>query len=105
MSWIEENAECMYPDSDITYGVGAVREAYAYGANEALKRLTQPLVTSLEELDSLPHETVIRDSQDFVFERIVHYSEDPEWWGTTDFLNETKVTLPVRVLYLPEVKP
>lgn len=59
MSWIEENAERMYPDSDITYGVGAVREAYAYGANEALKRLAQPVVNSVEELEALPHGTVI----------------------------------------------
>ncbi|WP_440102419.1 hypothetical protein [Glutamicibacter mishrai] len=50
MSWIEENAERMYPDSDITYGAGAVREAYAYGANEALKRLAQPVVNSVEEV-------------------------------------------------------
>lgn len=48
MSWIEENAERMYPDSDITYGAGAVREAYAYGANEALKRLAQPEVNRFD---------------------------------------------------------
>ncbi|MHC6175448.1 hypothetical protein [Glutamicibacter sp. X7] len=59
MSWIEETAERMYPDSDITYGVGAVREAYAYGANEALKRLAQPVVTTVEELEALPYGTVI----------------------------------------------
>lgn len=64
--------------------------------------VAQPVVNSVEELDALPHETVIRDSKDFVFERIVQHGKDPEWWSTTDFLNETEVTLPARVLYRPE---
>lgn len=67
--------------------------------------VAQPLVKSEEELDSMPHETVIRDSKDLVFERIVLPGGEPEWWGTTEFLDEIEVTLPARVLYLPEVKP
>lgn len=65
--------------------------------------VAQPEVTTQEELDKLPHETVIRDNRDFVFERIAQHGNDPEWWSTTDFLNETKVTLPARVLFRPEV--
>jgi len=61
MSWIEDNAEEIYPDSDITYGAGAVREAYAYGARAALERVTVPAdsVNSVEELDALPVGSVI----------------------------------------------
>ncbi|QRQ79146.1 hypothetical protein [Glutamicibacter protophormiae] len=67
--------------------------------------VAQPEVNSVEELDQLPHETVIRDSKDLVFERIALPGQEPEWWSTTEFLNETEVSLPARVLYRPEVKP
>lgn len=67
--------------------------------------VAQPEVTSVEELEALPHETVIRDNKDFVFEKIVHHDKSSEWWSTTDFLCEDlNVSLPARVLYLPEVK-
>ena len=72
------------------------------------KHLTvaQPVVNTVEELDALPHETVIRDNKDFVFEKIVHHDKSSEWWSTTDFLcDDLNVSLPARVLYLPEVKP
>lgn len=89
-------------DHCATYGeYSTFREQLRMGI-KAYLAVAQPVVTTQEELDALPHETVIRDSQDFVFEKIGLHGKDPEWWCTTDFLNETKVTLPVRVLYRPE---
>ena len=106
MSWIEENAERMYPDSDITYGVGAVREAYAYGANEALKRLAQPEVNSVEELDELPVESVVMDKHGYVYLLV---DEDDEFKWSRNGLDAKfpswGIVLPARVLNRPEVKP
>lgn len=97
---------------------GRFSEAVTRNAREHIENVVsaylevaQPVLTTQEELDSMPHETVIRDSQDFVFEGIVQRGMDLEWWCTTDFLNElnelneTKVILPARVLFIPEVKP
>lgn len=95
----------LHPDDPNTPKYREYALSKAESAIRAYLAIAQPVLTTQEELDELSHETVIRDREDFVFERIVHHSKDPEWWGTTDFLNETKVTLPVRVLYLPEVKP
>ena len=70
-------------------------------AVSAYLEVAQPVVSSVEELDKLPFETVIRDSEDFVFENSAQLGEDPEWWSPTDLLSSTEVTLPARILYLP----
>lgn len=50
----EERAEELYPESDITYGYGAVREAYIAGAAEAEKKLEQVREILANEPDECP---------------------------------------------------
>lgn len=99
--WMNTRNESGVCDADRRTDDYATIEAITSVAIKEYLAVAQPEVNSVEELDQLPHETVIRDSEDFVFERIVQHGKDPEWWSTTDFLNETKVTLPARVLYRP----
>ena len=60
-------------------------------------------VTTVEELDALPFETVIRDGDDCVLERWGDIEESG--WVTvmvTSFVPRDQITLPATILYEPE---
>ncbi|NKS42281.1 hypothetical protein GS496_17165 [Rhodococcus hoagii] len=66
------------------------------------------VVETFEELQALPDETVVRDSDDAVFEIL-----QPVAWASCPWTGEgkdfgyalTEIALPATVLYLPEEKP
>lgn len=71
--------------------------------NEALKAAALPEVTSVEELDQLPDDTVALDDAGAVLRKWTAN----EWYATGDdqsYMN-TEIGLPARVLYLPSEQP
>lgn len=57
MSEAEEQAEQMYPESDITYGVYAVREAFVAGWQMALQSARSDALWEADYLQSMYPET------------------------------------------------
>ncbi|PCC31412.1 hypothetical protein [Glutamicibacter sp. BW77] len=86
----------------IVYGKLPAEEmhvAVARAAVSAYLAAAQSVVNSVEELDALPHGTVIFNSLD---EAVSKYGDDWYFPGIKHRF-ATVVSLPARVLYLPEV--
>lgn len=56
----EERAERLYPDNEITFGAGAVQEAYVDGALYG-DMTTPAVIRTREELEALDYDTVLED--------------------------------------------
>ena len=69
---------------------------------------TQPEVNSVEELDALPIQSIVLDSDDDDPLQLVDDGEGGSYWvrfGDTGFYSTADIILPATVLYIPEVKP
>lgn len=59
-------------------------------------------VTTVEQLDALPVETVLRDASGQIFEKSPDGEGDTPWWYDGDPHYITDITLPARVIHNPD---
>ena len=107
---LEDAADVIWMRAHGEHGVcRADRERGSYriavdAAEEAISAylaVAQPVVNSVEELDALPHGSVILNSLE---EAVSKYGDDWYFPGIKHRF-ATVASLPARVLYRPEVKP
>lgn len=96
-----------YANNEVTglYGYSEGAE-HALDTVQALGYVKHRTITTVEELDALGFQAVVRDAEDYVLER---WGEPEEhMWATpmnSAWIRSAEVTLPATVLYEPEPQP